>query len=101
MFLKDFFTFLKEYNVMALAIAFVMGTSTDALVKSTVNNLVMPLLGPLFVADSWRDSIWNIGPFHIGLGAFFADLLHFIILAFIIFLFVRHVMKLDKFPGKK
>ena len=101
MLVKDFFAFLKEYNVVALAIAFVMGTSTDTLVKSLVNNLFMPLLGPLFVADSWRDSVWNIGPFHFGFGAFFADFLHFILLAFIVFLFVRHIMKLDKIPGKK
>ena len=99
MIIKDFSSFLREYNVIALAIAFVMGTSTDALVKSLVNNLILPFFNPL-LQTSWRDSVWNVGPFEIGLGAFTADLLHFLILVFVIFLVVKRLLKLENVPKK-
>jgi large conductance mechanosensitive channel len=94
--LKDFFAFLEEYNVTGLGVAFIMGVATDTLVKSFVNNIIMPLLNPLFVTDSWRDAVWSVGPFEIGLGAFSADLLHFILLAFVVFLVVRRVLMHSK-----
>lgn len=100
MILKDFFGFLKEYKVLTLAIAFVMGTASDTLVKSLVNNLIMPFFNPL-LATSWRESMLVLGPFQFGLGAFVADLLHFLILAFVIFFVVKRLMKLEKIPGKK
>ncbi len=99
MIIKDFSSFIKEYNVIALAIAFVMGTATDTLVKSLVNNLIMPFFNPL-LETSWRDSIWDLGPFEISWGAFTADLLHFLILAFVIFLVVKHILKLEKASKK-
>ncbi|NQV89987.1 MscL family protein [Candidatus Uhrbacteria bacterium] len=100
MFVKEFFVFLREYKVMTLAIAFVMGTATDTLVKSLVNNLVMPFFGPL-LTTGWRESLVHIGPFAFGIGAFVADALYFVILAFVIFLVVKRIMKLDTVPGKK
>lgn len=100
MLLKDFLTFLKEYKVAALAIAFVMGTATDTLVKSIVNNLIMPFFNPL-LNTGWRESVVAIGPFEFGLGAFIGDALHFMILAFVIFVVVKRIMKLEIVPGKK
>lgn len=43
----------------------------------------------------------TIGPFQFGLGAFVADLLHFLILAFVIFFVVKRLIKRDQVPGKK
>ncbi len=99
MILKEFFGFLKEYNVIAIAIAFVMGTATDTFIKSFVNNLIMPFFDPL-LTTTWRESLWTIGPFRFGIGAFVADLLSFLILAFVIFLVVKRVMKLAQVPKK-
>ena len=98
--LKDFLEFLEEYNVTGLGVAFVMGVATDALLKSFVNNIIMPLLNPLVIADSWRDAVWSVGPFEIGVGAFSADVLHFLLLAFIVFLVVRRVLR-TKFSRSK
>lgn len=97
--LKDFLNFIKEYNVTGLAIAFVMGSATDAFIKSFVNNLVMPLFSPLLTAQ-WREAVIQIGFVRFGIGAFIADAIHFIILAFVIYLVVKRVMKLDRIPKK-
>lgn len=97
---RDFSLFLREYNIIALAIAFVMGTSTDALVKSIVNNLVMPLVQPIFAAGRWQDWAWHVGPFVFGLGAFFADALRFFVLAFLVYFLVKKIMRLEQVPKK-
>ncbi len=41
---EDFRAFLKEYKVLTVAVAFVMGAAVNDLVKSFVNNIFMPLL---------------------------------------------------------
>ncbi|MEI6059002.1 MAG: MscL family protein, partial [archaeon] len=40
--LSEFREFLKEYKVIGLAVALVIGLASTALVKSIVDNLVMP-----------------------------------------------------------
>lgn len=94
--IKDFFQFVTEYNIVPLAVAFVMGTAADALIKSIVNNLVMPLIQPLFIAGRWQDAVWNVGPFAFGLGPFFADALRFVTLAFVVFFVVKRVIRIEK-----
>lgn len=96
MLIKEFAAFLKEYKIIGLAVGFVMGTATDTLVKSLVNNLIMPFAEPLFVADSWREGVWIIGPFEFGVGAFFADALRFVILALVIFFVIKKLLKIKK-----
>lgn len=98
---RDFIDFLKGYNVVALSIAFVMGSATDTLVKSTVNNIVMPLIQPLLVAKRWEEAVWHVGPFNFGIGIFFADLLRFIALAVLIYVVVRKILKFDQVPKRK
>ena len=40
--INEFKTFISEYKVMGLAVAFILGLYLGALVKSLVDNLVMP-----------------------------------------------------------
>jgi large conductance mechanosensitive channel len=44
--MSEFKQFLKEYKVMGLAIAFIMGVAATTLVQSLVNNIIMPLITP-------------------------------------------------------
>lgn len=97
---KDFFHFLKEYNIAALAMAFVMGVASDSLVKSFVNNIVMPLIDPL-TRRGWEESTLNLGPIALKWGAFFSEFLHFLILAFVVFLVAKKMLKMEQAPGKK
>jgi len=41
---KEFLDFIKQYKVIALAIAFIMGSASTALVKSLVDNIIMPII---------------------------------------------------------
>lgn len=97
---KDFFTFLKEYNIAALAMAFVMGAASDALVKSFVNNIVMPFVDPL-TRRGWQEATLTMGPIALKWGAFLSELIHFTILAFVVFLVAKKILKMNKAPGKR
>jgi len=89
----EFLGFLKEYKILGLAIAVVMGTASTALVKSLVDNIIMPLITPFMPAGDWRTAVLDIGPFSIKWGAFTAEFINFVILAFIIFVIAKKLLK--------
>jgi len=41
--IKDFLEFFKVYKVIVLAIAFVIGVASTSLIKSLVDNVIMPV----------------------------------------------------------
>ena len=98
--IKEFATFLKEFNIVSLAVGFVMGTASTALVGSMVKDILMPIAAPLVGAESWREAVWSIGPVHIAIGSFFAELFNFFILALIIFIIAKKLLKLEAVPKK-
>ena len=98
--LKEFAKFLKEFNVVSLAVGFIMGTASTALVGSMVKDILMPIAAPLMGAESWREAVWNIGSVHIAIGSFTAELFNFIILALIIFIITKKLLKMEA-PAKK
>ncbi len=93
--IKEFAKFLKEFNVIALAVGFVMGTASTALVGSLVKDVLMPIAAPLMGAESWREAVWNIGPIDIAIGSFAAELFNFLILALIIFIIAKKLLKME------
>ncbi len=86
---QEFRDFLKEYKVMGLAIAFVMGAAITSLANSFITNIIMPLLNPLIFGGGWQTATLALGPFNIGWGPFLAALLNFLIIAWVIFVMVR------------
>jgi len=94
--LKEFLAFLREYNVIALALAFVMGAASNQLVKSLVDNVMMPFVTPLIPADRWQDAALHLGPVVLKWGAFLADFLHFAILALVVFIIAKKIFRLEK-----
>ena len=95
-FLKEFAVFLKEYKVVSLAIAFIIGEASTGLVNSLVKDILLPLATPLMSAESWKEAVFTIGPVTLSYGSFLADLINFIILALIIFIVAKKVMKMEK-----
>lgn len=95
-FLKEFSGFIKEYNIVGLAMAFVMGAASNSLVKSLVDNIIMPFVNPLLAGAAWQTATLKLGPIVLGWGAFLAELLHFLILALIVFVVAKKILKKDK-----
>jgi large conductance mechanosensitive channel len=98
--IKEFKEFLNEYKVVGLAVAFIMGVAITALVKSLVDNIVMPIITPFIPGGAWQTATVKIGPIVMKLGAFGGELLNFVIIAFVIFLIAKMVLKEDKVSKK-
>jgi len=95
-FIAEFSSFLKEYKVMALAVAFIIGVALTNLVQSLVNNIIMPIVTFFIPGGDWETATFSVGPVVIGWGAFLAALINFIIIALVVFLIVKMVMKQEK-----
>ena len=91
--MKDFKDFLKEYKVIGLAVAFIMGVAITALVQSLVNDIIMPIISPLIPGGAWQEATLALGPVVLKWGSFLGALINFVVIAFVIFMIVR---KIDK-----
>ncbi|GIU68786.1 MAG: large mechanosensitive ion channel protein MscL [Candidatus Woesearchaeota archaeon] len=98
--LKEFTEFLKEYKVLALAIAFIMGVAINALIKSLVDNIIMPTITPFIPGGAWKTATIKLGPIVWGIGAFVGEFINFVIIAFVIFMMAKIVLKEDKVSKK-
>ncbi|MBS3146417.1 MscL family protein [Candidatus Woesearchaeota archaeon] len=94
--IKEFMEFLREYKIIALAVAFIMGFAATALVKSLVDNIIMPIVTPFIPGGAWKTSTFNLGPIVIGWGSFLGELINFVIIALVVFLIAKKVMKEEK-----
>jgi len=98
--ISEFLDFLKEYKVVPLAVAFIMGVAATALVTALVNDIIMGLIKPLLPSGDWKTAILNVGPFQFAWGDFLAALINFIIIAFVIFLVAKFLFKEEKVTKK-
>jgi large conductance mechanosensitive channel len=98
--IQEFMDFLYEYKVIPLAIAFIMGVASTAVIKSLVDNIIMAIIAPLLPGGDWKTAVFAIGPFKIGWGAFLGELINFIIIAFVIFLVAKYLFKEAKVTKK-
>lgn len=92
----EFMNFLKEYSVIGLAIGVIIGSKAGELVKAIVDGLLMPIVGMLLPSGDWQSLV--VGPFQVGvvLGA----LINFLIVAYLVFLFAKMVLKEDSVAKK-
>jgi large conductance mechanosensitive channel len=98
--ISEFKEFLNEYKVVGLAVAFIMGAAVTALVKSLVDNIIMPFVGIVLPEGSWQSATLALGPVTVGIGPFLAELINFIIIALVIFMIAKMVLKEGKVTKK-
>ena len=86
--LKEFRDFLMRGNLVALAVAFVMGVAFAAVVTSFVNDLVMPIIAMIFGKANFSDLTFTINDAVFGYGSFLTALVTFVAIAAAVFFFV-------------
>ena len=91
--LKEFIAFLKEYQVIGLAIAVIIGGKVNELVKAVVDQLIMPIVGLVVPGGDWRALTVNVANTKFGVGIILGAGLDFIIVAALVFMFAKHVLK--------
>lgn len=98
--LKEFKEFLKEYKVIGLAIALIIGLASVALINSVVNDLIMPIITPFIPGGAWRTATFSIGPIVIAWGSLLGAIINFVIIAFVVFLIAKFALKEEKVAKK-
>jgi large conductance mechanosensitive channel len=93
--LSEFKQFLLRGNLVALAVAVVIGVAFAAVVASLVENIITPLIAALGGEPDFSSLSFEINGSSINYGAFINALLSFVIVAAVVFfLVVRPVNKL-------
>ena len=109
--ISEFRAFLKNYNVVGMAIGIVMGAAVTRLVNSVVQSLVMPLINLVMprgaewekagiVLRSAGEPAEKFPAIKVLYGDLISTGLNFIIIAILVFLFAKYVRREEK-VGKK
>jgi len=80
---QDFKAFLLKQNVLALAIAVVIGAALGRVVTSVVDDFIMPIVGAVIPSGDWRTAAIEVGSIRFGVGNFASALLNFLIVGFV------------------
>jgi large conductance mechanosensitive channel len=102
-----FMEFVRTQGVVGLAVGLVLGGAVTIVVKSLIDNVVMPPLGFILgSAEGLKGLQWNLGKTSAGqdailhYGVFLNDLINFIVIAIVIYLVV-HILGFDRLDKKK
>lgn len=109
----EFRAFIAKGNVLDLAVAVIIGAAFATIVSSLTDDVIMPVVGALFGGLDFSNYFIRLGPIPegysgpmsyaalkaagvpmLGYGQFVTALVNFLILAFIIFQFVRVATKI-------
>lgn len=98
--IEEFKEFLYEYKVIGLAVAFIMGAAVNDLVKSLVDNIIMPVITFFIPGGAWQTATVSLGPIIVGWGPFLGSVINFIIIAAVIFIIAKKVVGEEKVAKK-
>lgn len=94
-FFAEFKTFIARGNVIDLAVGMIIGTAFTTIVKSLVDDMVMPFIGWLIGGmDFTAMKIQLSEEAFINYGTFIQNIISFIAIAFVVFCMVKIVNKL-------
>jgi len=101
--LNEFKNFLIKGNAVDMAVGFIFGAAFAGVVKSLLENVIMPPVG-LIMGDvsfddlsyTLKEAVGETEAVVISYGAFITEALNFIILGFIIFMMVRTINNMQK-----
>lgn len=104
-FFGDFKKFISRGNVLDLAVAVIIGGAFAKIIGSLVKDILMPVIS-LVVGDkgfenykyviSPADTVNGIAENAINYGVFIQNIIDFLIIAFVIFIIVRSIMRISE-----
>jgi len=90
---KEFIAFLKEYGVIGLAIAVIIGGKLNDLVSAIVSGILMPIVSFFVPGGAWRTATLDVGSVHFLIGPVVGSAIDFLIVALIVFLLSKAVLR--------
>ena len=92
-----FMQFIREQNVVGLAVGLILGTAAIGLIDTLINKVLMPPLGLMLGStkglEGWTIPLGDTGAV-IGIGEFISVLIDFLVLALVIYIVIK-CLKLD------
>lgn len=98
-FIKEFKEFIMRGNVMDMAVGVIIGGAFTAIVNSLMDDILNPLIG-LFSVDGFEGLAVQVGGTSLTYGNFISAILNFLIVAFVVFLMVKGLNKLQNVVAK-
>ncbi|MGI6152616.1 MAG: large conductance mechanosensitive channel protein MscL [Christensenellaceae bacterium] len=97
---KGFFTEFREFisrgSVMDLAVGVIIGAAFTAIVNSLVEDIIMPFIGLITGGIDFSSLSFQIGDVTIKYGSFIGAVINFVLIALIIFLFIKGINKMRR-----
>lgn len=91
--LGEFKSFLMKHGVIGLAVAVVIGGAVGKVVAALVSEIIMPVIGAMTPTGNWREATVNVGDIKFGVGPFAGALIDFFIIAIVVFVIVKLLIK--------
>lgn len=93
---RDFLEFVKEYQILGLAIGFVIGAAVKDLVNASVDDILMPLVGIFLPGGNWETATLQLFSAELRIGHFLGAAIDSTLIALILFLFVRYILRKEE-----
>ena len=114
--LKEFKEFAIKGNMLDMAIGFIMGAAFGTVIKSLVDDVVMPIIASIFGTPDFSNlfvmlkspeltegvnmnsiaAVREAGGIALGYGLFINALIAFILIALVLFMIIRNVNKMKR-----
>ena len=91
--MREFMAFMKQYGVIGLAIAVIIGVKMTALVTAAVDGILMPIVTFFIPGGAWRTATFDVGSVHFLLGPVLGAGIDFLIVAWVVFWFSKKVLR--------
>ncbi len=99
--IKEFRDFLRTHGIIGLAIAVIIGGKLNELVSSVVNDLLMPLIFKPALQAASIDDIRKLSFGGILYGKVLGSFVDFVIIAFIVFILAKFILREENLIKKK
>ena len=93
---KEFKEFISRGNVIDLAIAVMLGAAFGAIIKSLVDDLLMPLIGILMGGIDFSSLSLQVGDATLAYGNLIQAIINFLVIALTLFLIIHVYNKMQK-----
>jgi large conductance mechanosensitive channel len=91
-FFKEFMDFMKEQKIIAVALAFIVGVATAALVQALVKDIITPIYSP-YLDFLNPDTSITIGRSEFLIGDFIMQLVNWIVILLVVFIIGKKIAK--------
>ena len=98
--LKEFKEFLMRGNIVELAVAVIIGAAFKSIIDSLVNDIISPIIAMVANTGDIAAVTFKLGSAQIGIGAFIAAIINFVIVGAVLFLIVKGMNKAAELAKK-